>query len=73
MACMQEGQKSLLQTTSDARSSGKYLLSLASNLDGLRMTLLCSSGNSCQILGKLYRGNKSKVDNMCWAKLVEIT
>ena len=65
MACMQAGQKSLLQTTIDARLSRKYFLSLASNLDGLRMILLGSSGNSCQILGKLYRGNKSKVDNMC--------
>ena len=71
---MQAGQNNLLQTILDARSSRKKSLSFASNSDGLQIILICSLGKSCQSLGKLYKGNKSRdVKLACvrrsWSKL----
>ena len=57
----QAGQKSLLQIIVSSRSFVKNFFSLASNSEILRVILLCSSGKSCQILGKLKSGKESRL------------
>ena len=67
---MQAGQKSLLQTTLEDKSSMKNFLRFASKILGLRMILICSFGKSCHNFGKLYRGKTSRevrLEWTCWS------
>ena len=52
---MEAGQKSLLQTMLEAKSSIKNFLSFASKSLGLQTILMCSLGKSCHNFGKLKR------------------
>ena len=58
---MQAGQNSRLQTTTDAKSFRKNFFSLLSKSVGLRIILICSSGNDSHILGKLKSGKGSSL------------
>ena len=64
---MQAGQKSLLQTMLEAKSSIKFFLSFASKTFGLRIILMCSLGKSCHNFGKLYKGKTSSEIRLEWA------
>ena len=64
---MQAGQKSLLQTTLEDKSSMKNFLRFASKILGLRMILICSFGKSCHNFGKLYKGKTSSEIRLEWA------
>ena len=64
---MQAGQKSLLQTMLEAKSSIKIFLSFASKTFGLRIILMCSLGKSCHNFGKLYKGKTSSEIRLEWA------
>ena len=56
---MEAGQKSLLQTMLEAKSSIKNFLSFASKSLGLQTILMCSLGKSCHNFGKLKRKKTS--------------